>query len=336
METAPLFYWPTRILIVDDNQSFLENFSSALDENSSFVLFDNPHEALKTLTKENNTFKEISCLATFVNSNEYDDENPLKKIDYSKLSDFIYHTNRFNEISIAIVDYTMPEMNGVEFCEKISNSHIKKIMLTGDAGLEVGIKSFNHDIIDAFVPKDTAHVFNEVNQYIKKMRLAYFSDISSSLQGDPQNTIKTSQDYLGLFNNFVKQNNIVEYYQLDISGSYLGLDKTGNSYWLVIKSTDKLQQDIDVGKYYKENIEVIKKLETKTHLLFLFSEIEKKLPVSVWSNFIFPITGSFSFNNIHYFSAIIKKENFSLRRKDISTLHAYLQGACHARESLGG
>ena len=326
METAPLFYWPTNILIVDDNHSFLENFSSALDENSSFLLFDNPHEALKTLTKKNNTFTEISSLATFVNSNEYDDENPLKKVDYSKLSDFIYHSNRFNEISIAIVDYTMPEMNGVEFCKKISNSRIKKIMLTGDAGLEVGIKSFNHDIIDAFVPKDTTQVFDEVNQYIKKMRLAYFSEISNSLQGDPQNTIKNSQDYLNLFNHFITQNNIVEYYQLDISGSYLGLDKTGNNYWLVIKSTDKLQQDIDVGKYYKENIEMIKKLETKTHLLFLFSEIEKKLPVSLWHNFIFPITSSFSFNHINYFSALIKKEDFSLRRKDISTLHAYLHG----------
>src|ERR1700738_518164 len=170
MEAAPLFYWPTPILLVDDNPSFLENFSSALDENFSFILFDNPHQALKILTEKNSIFNEISSLATFVNSNEYDDENPLKKIDYSKLSDLIYHKKRYNEISVAIVDYTMPKMNGVEFCKKISNSRLKKIMLTGDAGYEVGIKSFNHDLIDAFVPKDTVNVFNEVNQYIKKMR----------------------------------------------------------------------------------------------------------------------------------------------------------------------
>ncbi|HVV69329.1 MAG TPA: response regulator [Gammaproteobacteria bacterium] len=324
METAPLFYWPTDILIVDDNQSFLENFSSALDESASVIIFDNPHAALEALSKNNNVFEDLSSLATFVNSNEYDDENPLKKIDYSKLSNFIYQKQRFNNISIAIVDYTMPKMNGVEFCKKISNSRIKKIMLTGDASYEIAVKSLNHDIIDAFVPKDATHVFDEVNQYIKKMRLAYFSDISNSLQGDPQNTLKTSQDYLKLFRQFVKQNNIVEYYQLDVSGSYLALDKAGHNYWLVIKSMDKLQQDIDVAKYHKENIEVLKKLETKTHLLFLFSEIEKKLPVSLWGNYIFPIANSFSFNNCQYFSAIIKKEDFSLRRKDIGTLQAYL------------
>lgn len=324
METAPLFYWPTNILIVDDNQAFLENFSATLDESSAVVSFNNPQKALKTLKEKNNNFKEISSLATFVNSNEYDDENPLKKIDYSKLANFIYQKNRFSDISIAIVDYAMPKMNGVEFCKKIANFPIKKIMLTGDASYEIGIKSFNHNIIDAFVPKDTTNVFNEVNQYIKKMRLEYFSDISNSLQGDPQNTLKTSQDYLKLFTHFIKQNNIVEYYQLDISGSYLGLDKAGNNYWLVIKSTDKLQQDMDVAKYHKENIAVIQKLATKTHLLFLFSEIEKKLPVSLWGNFIFPITNTFSFNNSQYFSAIIKKEDFSLRRNDIGSLQAYL------------
>ena len=104
-------------------------------------MFDDPHAALKTLTQKNNFLQDTSALATFVNPNEYDDENPLKKIDYSKLSNFIYQKDRFNDISIAIVDYSMPKMNGVEFCKKISNSRVKKIMLTGNAGYEIGIQS---------------------------------------------------------------------------------------------------------------------------------------------------------------------------------------------------
>ena len=51
--------------------------------------------------------------------------------------------NASREVSVVVVDYFMPEMDGVTFCRRLNNPSIGKILLTGRAEDSVAIEAFN-------------------------------------------------------------------------------------------------------------------------------------------------------------------------------------------------
>jgi CheY-like chemotaxis protein len=65
----------------------------------------------------------------------------------------IYNPRRYEEISTVIVDYDMPSMKGLEFCEKLQNPYIRKILYTGVAGEGLAIEAFNKGLIDGYIRK---------------------------------------------------------------------------------------------------------------------------------------------------------------------------------------
>ena len=52
---------------------------------------------------------------------------------------------------VAVMDVAMPELNGMEFCRRITDPSIRKIVLTGKADEHVAVKSFNEGLIDRFI-----------------------------------------------------------------------------------------------------------------------------------------------------------------------------------------
>lgn len=57
-----------------------------------------------------------------------------------------------NNINIVISDFHLPEMNGVEFLNKIEN-HVFKVLLTGDEDNKIVKKSINEKSFNLFIKK---------------------------------------------------------------------------------------------------------------------------------------------------------------------------------------
>ena len=87
--------------------------------------------------------------------------------------------SRQQRVSVAIVDYDMPKMTGVEFCRAIPDLPVKTILLTGKAGLETAISAFNEGVIDCFLQKQDASVSASLRREIKRLQDEYFAEISS-------------------------------------------------------------------------------------------------------------------------------------------------------------
>lgn len=327
MEIIPLFYWPTTLMMVDNNIPFLENLSFQLRKDPLQILYQNPLEALEALQTKAVLSNKIKNLAEPFTTSEFDldEATSAKNLNYQAIINLIYEKDRFSTVSTVLVDYGMPQLNGVEFCRKIKNFPIKKIMLTGEAGNDLAVAAFNEKLIDSFVVKDIKEVVNKLNNIILGMKQAYFSDISLNLIGSSINELKKDQNYLNIFTDFINDHHIDEYYQIDSCGSYLGFDSTGNPYWLVIRPKDSFNEALDIMKYSADSHHVSAQLKEKSHLLFLFSEVEKKLPISSWENFLFPVLKSFNANGKLYYSTIIQNETFSLEKEKIMSFHRYLQ-----------
>ncbi|HIE72601.1 MAG TPA: response regulator, partial [Planctomycetes bacterium] len=122
---------------------------------------------------------------------------------------------RHQRVSVAVVDYDMPKMTGVEFCRAISGLPVKRILLTGKAGLETAISAFNEGVIDCFLQKQDANVSAALRREIKRLQHQYFEEISNPIRCAldlQQPCFFFDPNFIDLFEDTVEKYDIVEHY----------------------------------------------------------------------------------------------------------------------------
>jgi CheY-like chemotaxis protein len=310
----PFLYFPTSVAIVDDNRCFLENMSMKLGLDSRLTLYQNPREALLELKKRTYLADNLTQYINICDAVEQDVEGISSIFNYETFYKTIHCQNQYDEIAAVLIDYSMPEMTGIDFCKQIVDLPLKKIMVTGEAGYELAVKAFNAGIIDAFIVKDIAHVFEEIPEVIQRMQQKYFQDFSNQLGLSFNNSLFECQEYFTSLKTFIAEYHIVEYYRIDNFGSYLGFNHDHEAFWFINKPEHSFDDAMDIARYSNET-SVITPLAQRSHFLFLFSEIEKRQPVSAWSKYLFPVQNSYWVQGIRFFSGVIEKKFFSLKIK---------------------
>jgi len=165
------FYHPTKVVFVDDNQSFLDAIALELYEQENILLFTNPESAMQ-LCKNNN--ENILQLTTIEEENNNLDLDSNSITTTFNMVNMIYEPSRFNNVSVLVVDYLMPTINGIEFCKQLSDKPMYKILLTAEADSDIAINAFNEGIIDKFILKTHANLFEQLKIYINELTNKYF------------------------------------------------------------------------------------------------------------------------------------------------------------------
>jgi len=116
----PTCYHPTTVLFVDDNKDFLLNFSLHFDDDLPYKIFVSPKEALNFANQQplkhplhERCFSEYPDAIGGSPNTSY-----TMHLDIASIHKEIYNPNRFKHITVCVVDYAMPEMNGIEFCKQ--------------------------------------------------------------------------------------------------------------------------------------------------------------------------------------------------------------------------
>ncbi len=114
------FYFPTQVILLDDDPDFLEGVSLMLNKFLSFKIFQSAQQALEYV---NNAHKHVHiqerCYSNYKTGPLESDS--LTHIDIDKLHLEALNGSRFQTASTVIVDYSMPEMNGLEFLLQLKN-----------------------------------------------------------------------------------------------------------------------------------------------------------------------------------------------------------------------
>lgn len=223
--TVPLFYFPSTILFVDDNKNFLSSIRLKIDNQLITAALNDPQLALDFLKSKitNNTL--INIFADFPNN------------DINRLDDFFNNSNRFNEVSILVVDQDMPNINGIELCRALKNHPIKKIMLTGVSDSKVAIQAFNEGLIDKFILKNSIHIFKDLNSMINDLQHTFFLHLSLKLMSTGTNSLHPflqEAAFCEFLINLCIENNISEYYILNNEANFLLIDYNGNTFKLIV------------------------------------------------------------------------------------------------------
>lgn len=178
----PPFYFPTTVVFVDDNPDFLSNLSLQLDPGLAFQLYDSPVTALRALNVNDYPDTLIErFFSRYLNADDLQLTHHVIDVNLDKVHREVYNENRFKQVSVAVVDYDMPSIDGIEFCKKIKNPATKKVLLTGKADEKIAVQAFNQGIIDRFILKQDKDVTNLLNQAISELQLSYFSQTERML-----------------------------------------------------------------------------------------------------------------------------------------------------------
>jgi CheY-like chemotaxis protein len=243
------FYFPTQVVLVDDDPDFLEGISLMLNKELSFKLFQSATAALEYVNEAHRHVNLVQrCYTSYKTGPQESDA--LSHIDIGKLHHEILNGFRFQTCSTVIVDYSMPEMNGLDFLKSLRNPFIKKVLLTGQADMELAVKAFNQQLIDQFIDKHDPRLKPKLNATIATFQDQYFRS-SFKLVTDPiiannRDGFLISPEFQEYFADLRKLLGCVEYYMLDTPHSgFLMVDASGERRCLLVYSQPALDEHVE-------------------------------------------------------------------------------------------
>jgi len=176
----PVYAHPTLTVLVDDSSSFLRSLSFQLDPVLPTLAFDDTLAAQRWLSRERQP-EHVPLQVNFYMQNLPADQCNVA-IDLERIYRICEQRQRFATPSVVVVDYSMPQMNGLEFCAAIAHLPCKKILFTGAADEKIAVHAFNRGLIDRYIQKSDPHALDQLEQQIRTLQHAYFDDREETLR----------------------------------------------------------------------------------------------------------------------------------------------------------
>lgn len=233
-------------MFIDDNPDFLEALSANFSKQFNVKTFNDTQSALAYI---NEYQREAELVAK--------DEKPKLQGDSDAwVKQVLTHKNikrfddmRIKEVSVLIVDYSMPGMNGIEFCEQVNNPSIKKILLTGYATPADAINAFNNNLIHYYLKKSDPNMLPDLETAIVQLQHAYFNELSSSLKAeaiDSGTPFFADPQLARYFQDTCESLNVSEYYYLTNPSRFALHTRTGKNLSCVIYTEEDLTEHLQI------------------------------------------------------------------------------------------
>ena len=268
---VPCFFYPTTILLVDDDPMSLDTVSLDLRGHYKTVSFSNPNEAIDFLTDKSSAFRG-RLLSNQLNHSVLEFRKEL------------YNAKRFEDVLIAVIDYDMPDKSGFDVWQHVGlndyqHSHQHSyILLTAkryaDFEEELAKSSIGKNFISKFDPNYLDYLLNSIN----KLSIDVFQSVCHGIErklthdSQEQTSFLNEGNFLPIFNAYLKEQDICEGYLFDKQGSLILLDKHANLSWLFVRSEKGVKNSIELAKQYGAPTSVIQSLASKEMILSLYEK----------------------------------------------------------------
>jgi len=243
-----LFYYPTQTILVDDDPDFLDAVSLLLRSNSSYRLFQSAKQALTHINGCNQHVEIIRRCYSSYKTGPFDSDT-LSHVDIHQIYKEVYNPLRFSTPTVVVVDYSMPEMNGLDFCSALSNPYVKKILLTGQADTDVAVQAFNEGVIDQYISKKDQNLATKLNRSIASLQHHYFNRtfklITDPVIANKQSSFVSDPGFINHFREVISRLDVAEYYLVDepYSGFFM-LDENGSASLMLVLEEARLSQHL--------------------------------------------------------------------------------------------
>ena len=322
--SIPTCYFPSTTLFLDDSRDFLLNFVLQLDEGVAYRIFDAPQRALDYIHNKN---CELELLR---NHNLHDHTSALpasQQIDLAAIHAEVYNPHRFSEVSVVVVDYAMPGMNGLEFCRLIKNNNIKKILLTGQADEKMAIAAFNEGLIHRYIKKSDVNASELITKGIYELQQQYFQAMSEVILRKLSITAPRciyDANFAHFFHVLCTEKRIVEYYLTDTSGSFFMLDEDANTSYLIVKNDVDMRAYYDLGLANGASENELAQLASCEKIPALWQNKGSNVSWREFSKSLVPAS-HFVSEEAYFYAYLQGNALFDVRQQKILSYHRYLE-----------
>ncbi|CAB3787600.1 response regulator [Paraburkholderia fynbosensis] len=295
MHTIKPFYFPTTVTFVDDSPTFLSNLCLQLDPQLAFRLFSSPGEALDFVNSRPRPGPlDEPIFAPFRDRTDEDVAHQVIALSVNTVRKQVHNAQRFLATSVVVIDYDMPGMNGLEFCRRMTDPAVRKIMLTGKADEHIAVQSFNEGIIHRFISKQDAAAVPALNRAVRDLQNAYFDDVCQSILDTlavSEYAFLRDQALAARVAEISDSLGIVEHYLSYCPGGLLMLDSAGKSYLLIVHSDETLRGLREIAIEQDAPAEFLKELDSRRSLPY-FWQTDGHYPTdcTAWEPYMHPAT----------------------------------------------
>jgi len=248
--TLSPYFHPTTVVLVDDNESFLRSLTLDMPASLACHGFTQPEEALEFLNAPVGLPPLVD--RCFSLDRSYD-HGAVIHLDLSVIEQEINHLERFRRVSVVLIDYAMPSLDGLKFCERMVDPYSRRAMLTGVADEKQAVEAFNAGLIHRFIPKHRATAVETVVAFIAELEREYFHQylarLRTALALDPPGFLVDPAIAVQVRKLMVEEN-IAEYYLVNDPPGFLMLRANGTVLRLVLLDPRAHQRQIDLVRRF--------------------------------------------------------------------------------------
>ena len=258
------YYHPTTFCIVDDNERFLHSLLLEMPADLAFRAFTRPEPALayvnepielKPLVERCFSFERASHGSTVIH------------FDMSLIEQEISNPARFRRLSVAIIDYAMPSVNGLQFFDEMHDPYTRKAMITGVADEKFAVQLFNAGLIHRFVQKQKATDLDALLAVVAEQQQLYFQQylarLRYTLDLDPP-LFLADPEIASYVEQLMAEERLIEYYLVDDPPGLLLLRSNGSVIRLILLDPAARQSQLAFARRFNAPEHIIRGFESGT------------------------------------------------------------------------
>lgn len=326
------YFHPTSLLVVDDDPSFLESFKHFFGDRFPCQAFQRPGEALsylrgldpKTWAGEHHMVPAKGAIDPF----DFEPGDRVIQLRASQLVNVFADRKRFSKPTVAVVDFAMPAMTGIEFLAQIKDLPIRRLLLTGKADEKTAIQAFNAGVIDAFFMKHEPNLAETLTSRLIGLQKQYFTASTGMLR---QAMSMEETEFLddpvfdAAFEALATQHGIVEYCALTQPPGVLGLKSDGSPVFVYVLLDDHIRAAREIANLENAPAE-LRALLTRDDVLSLFptrNGFYSERLAGDWRPYVWPgirVTGRRSW----WYTVITDPKLFGIRLDSVYSFDQFL------------
>jgi CheY-like chemotaxis protein len=249
--SLPIYHHPSLTVLIDDSDSFLRSLSFQLDPSLASKSFHDTRSAVDWLnqrTREDES--QASALSASFDTYPQSLEQKSVALDIEKIHRISFEKGRFMTPSVLVVDYSMPQMNGVELCHALRHLPCKKILFTGAADEKVAVDAFNRGLIDRYIKKSDDDALDRLETEIVALQREYFA-----ARSDPLREMLALHNYgfvadpafATLMRAVIDEHRIAEYYLYPTPAGILMYDRDGKAMLMVVETEESMESHYEMA-----------------------------------------------------------------------------------------
>ena len=324
-QMIPFCFHPTTTLVVDDDPSLSQWLSVQLIGLGLSEFFTAPAQALEVLRQYKPDFftkRVASSHETFDISHH--DKRSLE-IDLSKIREEINSVEHGKQVTVIIIDYAMPGMTGLEFCQEIRDLPMKKILLTGEADYTIAVSAFNDGLIDRFILKSDPDLFAVIEKSVFELQFAYFQDLSrlifdSMVPRDRKFThcLSDNRFFSSFFLGALKRLKIKEFYLWDHAVNFLLKNEQGVVSWMMIRDDVSavdaalMAEQVNNEQPTPEGLAILEQINARKKLPFFYPYYNETWSLEDWAPYLHEVELVEGDRGVYYVAIVQKSALYSL------------------------